>query len=455
MKTGKLAKLVIAIAAVGVAIILLVGRGRDEREEASGKKKLPTVLVETVRKETISRVLDLTGDVVAATSVVIAATVEGPISYCPWREGDKVETAADKPVKLIEINRELYRAEVAAAEAALEVARAKLADMQAGTRPEEVAKAQEAVRQFEESAIFAKNDLERITKLVESGALSGEALEKARVAHVAEQTRLAAARRHLEMLEAGFTKTAIAVQEAAVKEAQAKLALAKARLHECIIFAPFSGTITRVHVRAGDMAAVKAPLLEMADMSSLVIRVAIPEAYATAVHEGTTAKATIDSLPGKLFPAKVVRVYPELDRRMRTRTIELTIAGEAALAPGMFARVSLALETVADAIVVPREAVLVTPAGGKTAFAVEDGKVSQRKITVGIEAGEKVQVLSGLKPGEKVVVRGNEKLKDGMAVHISEGGKGSQGKDAEKGPSKQPGKAPADAPMTSGKKQEQ
>jgi hypothetical protein len=61
-------------------------------------------------------VLELTGETVAVESVVISATVEGPISYCPWREGDAVETSPEKPARLIEINRELYRAEVNAAE---------------------------------------------------------------------------------------------------------------------------------------------------------------------------------------------------------------------------------------------------------------------------------------------------------------------------------------------------
>jgi multidrug efflux pump subunit AcrA (membrane-fusion protein) len=401
--------------------------GKDDGMAGAAKKKVPTVVVEAVRKEPISRLLELTGETVAVQSVVISATVEGPISYCPWLEGDTVETSSDKPAKLVEINRELYRAEVNAADAALEVARAKLADLKAGTRPEEIAKAQEAVRQLEESTTFARNDLDRITKLVESGSLPGEALEKARVEHVGELSKLSSAKRHLEMLEAGYTKTVIAMQDAAVKESQAKLDLAKARLNECVIFAPFSGTITRVHVRAGDMAAAKAPLLEMADMATLVIRVAVPEAYASAVHEGMAARVSLDSLPGKKFTAEVARVYPELDRRMRTRTVELKLAEPAGLAPGMFARVSLVLESVENAVTVPQQSILLTPAGGQVAFVVADGKAAVRKVKTGIEQAGRVEVLTGLEPGEKVVVTGHEKLKDGMEVRVAQPGKGKPG----------------------------
>jgi multidrug efflux pump subunit AcrA (membrane-fusion protein) len=415
------------VAATTLALLFgslgLVGcEGKTDGKEPQAPKRIPTVAVEAVRTEPISRLLELTGETVAVESVVISATVEGPISYCPWREGDRVETSPEKPTRLIEINRQLYRAEVNAAEAAVEVARAKLADIQAGTRPEEIAKAQESVRQLEEAAAFARTDYDRTAKLVESGSLPGETLEKSRVGHTGEQARLAAARRHLEMLEAGYTKTAIAVQEATVKEATAKLDLAKARLSECVISAPFSGTITRVHVRAGDMAAVKAPLLEMADLSSLVIRVAVPEVHASRVHEGMTARVMLDSFSGRAFAARVARAYPELDRRMRTRTVELVLDEPAKLMPGMFARVRLVLDSVADALTIPQQAVIVTPAGGQVAYVVADGKAVQRKVKVGIEQTGRVQVLAGLEPGEKAVVTGQERLKDGMEVRVAEPG---------------------------------
>lgn len=407
---------------LGACLLTLAITGCRKGTDAKGSgapKKVPTVAVEAVRQEPILQLLELTGETVAVESVVVSATVEGPISYCPWREGDRVETSSEKPARLIEINRELYRAEVSAAEAALEVARAKLIDLQAGTRPEEISKAEETVRQLEESASFAKNDLDRITKLVDSGSMPGEALEKARVEHIAELSKLSSAKRQLEMLQAGYTKTAIAVQEAVVKESQTKLDLAEARLSECVIFAPFSGTITRVYVRRGDMAAAKAPLLEMADLSSLVIRVAVPEARASAMRTDMKAQVSLDSLAGKTFGAKVTRVYPELDRRMRTRTVELVLDEPANLAPGMFARVRLVLESVADAVTIPQQAIAMTPAGGQVAYVVADGKVAMRKVKTGIEQAGRVQIVTGLKPGEQVVVTGHERLKDGAEVRIA------------------------------------
>jgi multidrug efflux pump subunit AcrA (membrane-fusion protein) len=402
-------------------------------ESAQPQKKSPLVTVETVATGEIVRSLDLTAEVVPIEVVQIGSMVEGPISFFPWREGDCIEAGQ----KLVEIDREMYRAEVKAAEAALSVAQAKLNDMRAGTRPEEIEKARESVREIEQSAEFERADLERVAELVETGALPGEDADVARVKQTAAQAKLNAARKQLEMLESGFTRTEVAVQNALVEEAAAKLELAKARLDECTIAAPFAGTITKVFVRQGDTAAVKTPLLEMADLNSLVIRCEVPETSASAVREGMNARVSLDALPGKDLSGEIVRVFPELDPRMRTRTIELVIQNDVELAPGMFGRVRLTLERIPDAVTVPVEAVVLTPSGTRVVFVVADGKAAQRKVEIGIEESGRMQIRSGLDPGAKVIVSGQERLKDGAAIRLpappGEGqpkGKGGRGRPA-------------------------
>jgi len=385
------------------------------------QKKAPLVFVEAVAKGEMVRSVDLTADVVPIDTVQISCTVEGPISFCPWREGDSVR----KGEKVIEIDREVYRNEVKAAEAALAVARAKLEDMKAGTRPEEIEKARQNVRDAEQSAEFEKTDFERIAKLVESGALKGEDLEKARVRLVSAEAKLNSARKQLEMLEAGFTPTQIAVQEAVVKEAEARLELARARLQECVIVSPINGTVMKVFVRPGNVASVKTPLIEIADLSTLVLRCAVPEIYASKVRQEMAAQVWLDAIPGKMFMAEVTRIYPEMDRRTRTLTIELSIKEQVALSPGMFGRVRLILESIKDAINVPLQSIVITPSGSSVAFVVVDGKAVQRKVKTGIEDGKRIQILDGLEPGEKVVVSGQEKLKDGVEVRVAEPGKGA------------------------------
>lgn len=396
--------------AVSIGVVLMSaawllatgGCGRPAGGVSVGQKKAPLVRVAIAEQASISRTLEVTGNVVAVNRVALYPTVEGPVVFCPWREGDRVQ----KGEKLVEIDRATYRAELNAAEA-------KLEDLRAGTRPEEIAKAAETVKQLEQSAAFAKADLARIKTLVESGALPGEALDKARVEQVNQATRLASAKEQLEMLKAGPTQTQLAAQQALVN-------IAAARLSECVISAPFDGSVARVYVRPGDLASSKSPMVELIDLSSLVIRFAVPEVYAALVGEGTEASVKFDAHPGKTFRAQVVRAYPELDGRMRTRTVEAAVEEAPALVPGMFARLTVTLETVPDAVVVPAEAVLVTSQVGRVAYVVEGDKAVQRKLRLGIEERSRVQVLDGIQPGEKVVVAGAEKLKDGAAVRLLE-----------------------------------
>lgn len=410
--------------------LFVAGCGREEASNAAPVvKKSPLVSVEPVTAGEMSRIIELTAEVAPLESIQVSSTVEGPICYFPWREGDQVEAGQ----KLVEIDREVYRAEVNAAEAALAVAQAKLDDLNAGTRPEEVDKARESVREAEQSAEYERSDAGRIAQLVETGALAGEEREKARVKLTAAEAKLQAARRQLDMLEAGFTRTVIAVQDAVVKESAAKLELARAKLQETILAAPFVGTVTKVYVRQGDMAAIKAPLLEMADLSSLVVRCAVPEVNSAEVRAGMKAQVTLDAAPGEVFQGEVARVYPELDPRMRTRTIELSLQDNGKMAPGMFGRARILLETVPDAVSVPVQAVISTPAGQQVAFVAVEGKALQRKVETGLEAGGRVQIISGLKPGEQVIVSGQEKLKDGAEVRLPQpkakpgGGPGSVG----------------------------
>jgi multidrug efflux pump subunit AcrA (membrane-fusion protein) len=362
--------------------------------------------------------LEITGEVVASNSVQIRAMNEGPLAFCPWREGDRVE----KGQKVIEIDRPTYRGEVDAAQATLAVTERKLADLKAGTRPEEIRAAREAVRKLEECHAFAKTDMDRIEVLVKDGALPGEAVEKARVNYAKCNGDLMSAREQVAKLEAGPTATQIAVQQALVKEAREKLNLARARLEECVVRAPFTGLITRVYVRPGDVVAAKTPLLDIMDPSSLVVRFSVPEWAASAVRNGAEAKVALDAIPGKTYAAEVVRVYPQLEAGTRTRISEVKLSdtGDGDVVPGMFARVSLAVKTVENAIMVPESAVLKQSDGKKAVFVIADGKASIRGVTVGTEQRGRVQILSGLQSGESVVVAGGDNLKDGMPVRVAE-----------------------------------
>lgn len=397
----------------------IIGSGcGSDSENARPKKKKgdgpQQVEVEDARKGDIARTLKVTGEVVATNTVVIAATKEGPVSYCPWREGDRVEAGE----KLVEIDRQVHRAEVRQAESALEVARAKLADLEAGPRSEEIDQARTNVRRWEATLEEARTAYERQQQLQTKDFTSEQSVDQAREKMEVAKAELANAQERLRMLEAGPTSSEIAVQEANVEEAQAKLELARAHLEECLIEAPFDGTITQVHVRPGDLATPRSPLIEMFDHNSLVVRFSVAEAYAAAVHPDLTVEARLDAVPEETFRGEVLRVYPQLDASMRTRTVEAKLEESERLMPHQFARITLEFESATDAVIVPAEALHEKQDDKRVAFVAEDGKASRRTVQTGIEQDQRVQITKGIKADERVVVTGGEGLKDGDRVSV-------------------------------------
>jgi membrane fusion protein (multidrug efflux system) len=251
----------------------------------------------------------------------------------------------------------------------------------------------------------------------------------------AAAAQVTAASESLKEQQAELNRMKILVQSGAVPGSQldtarakyegARALLAKAResAGDYSVAAPWDGVVSKVLVKDGDFVAPRAPLVEMYDPNSLVIRLAIPEAQSTLVFKGMPVKVQMDAYPGKTFEGKISLVYPDLDTRMRTRTAEMKLDYPVALIPGMFARLQVGLETATEAVVLPGDAVLVLPNGEKIAFILKDGKAQRRVVQTGLEAEGRVQIVSGIQPGETVITAGNEKLKDGMEVK-AQGGAG-------------------------------
>jgi len=382
--------LIIALAVLVAAVGGAIWRSRSGQSEQpspqnSAKQPKPLLVeVATVERGDIVQRLELSGEVVAGDSVV-----------------------------------EVHRAEVQAAEAALAVARAKLADLKAGTRPEAIDRAEANVRRWEATLTEARRSYERQKQLIADDFTSQQSVDQARERMDVAEAELAAAREALGMLKAGPTQTEIAVQESVEEEAAARLALAKAHLSENVITAPFDGVISAVHVRPGDLATPRSPLLEMYAPDSLVIRFSVPEAHSAAMRAGRRLRVTLDALVSKTFSAEVVRVYPQLDESMRTRTVEAKLT-EAA----------------------PAEAVLTAPDGERYVFAVDQGKARRHVLEIGIEQDQTVQVLSGLEPGQRIVVAGQAALRDGQAVRLP-------GQDSPGGGQSPGGQSPGDKPSKS------
>jgi membrane fusion protein (multidrug efflux system) len=144
----------------------------------------------------------------------------------------------------------------------------------------------------------------------------------------------------------------------------------------------------------------------------------VPERNAAEIHKGMEVSVLLDAYPAAAVLSRVARMYPYLDDRMRARTIEIEAPRYTDLLPGMFARLTLKLETIQDAIVVPIDAIVAAP-GGTIVFVVDGGIAVRRPVQTGTEEAGNIQIVSGLQAGEQVVTAGNDKLKDGVPVRVA------------------------------------
>jgi RND family efflux transporter MFP subunit len=163
------------------------------------------------------------------------------------------------------------------------------------------------------------------------------------------------------------------------------------------VVAPFAGVVTARYVRPRALVAAGDSLFRVTEPSPLLARVRVPETWADAIRVGDAA--TVAGVRGGSVPAQVLRTAPAIDAGSGTREVVLRLAAGARLLPGASVVVRLGAER-RSAVVVPREAV----GDDGYALVLEGGRTTVRPVTLGADAGEgRVEVVSGLVPGERVV----------------------------------------------------
>jgi RND family efflux transporter MFP subunit len=224
-------------------------------------------------------------------------------------------------------------------------------------------------------------------------------------------------RRVRQMVEGGLLpEEQLETARAALRRAEAQLAAAETGAQDHEVRAPWDAVVSRVWVADGDYVAPRSPLVDIYDPASLRARIAVPELDARFLTAGTEVRVTADAWPGSDLIGRVERVYPELEPSTRTLTAEVEIDADVPLLSGMFVRVEVPLETAMGAVAIPSEAVLVGSDGEPMAFVMKGRKAALRRLTLGVEADDLVQVVDGVALGETLIVRGQGGLRDGMSV---------------------------------------
>jgi membrane fusion protein (multidrug efflux system) len=203
--------------------------------------------------------------------------------------------------------------------------------------------------------------------------------------------------------------------------------LAELALSRTVVRAPFAGTILKRHVDAGATVSDGTPVYDLADLNPLYADVNVPERHVALLSAGQEVRLTADAGAG-VFAARIERIAPLVDPATGTVKVTVAVEGGGGLRPGAFVRVDIVTDTHADALVVPRSA-LVAEGRRWHVYRLGEGqeRVEQVEVTLGFEEGDRVEVLPAegsaedLAPGARVVVTGASALSDDARVRVVEG----------------------------------
>lgn len=256
------------------------------------------------------------------------------------------------------------------------------------------------------------------------------AVQQARAGLLAAKTNMEKARKDFERTEKLYASGDVAdveiegyrlayhAAEAGYQSAVAGARLAERQLADTRIASPIAGQVASRLVEVGEMVGPGREVANIIDISTMKVRLSIPEEEVHKLHAGQTAELRVDSHPGAVYRGTVHTVGAKSESQNgHTYPVEVLVQNTsgAVLRAGMFARVSIRTNVAKNVIVVDRNA-LVDHDGRPAVFIAKDGVAHLRPVTLGLQGTAHAQVVSGLTEGELVVSFGHKVLKDGAPV---------------------------------------
>ena len=412
------------------SLLVLAGCGGGTSElqafEESQANRVVSVPVTTVVARDFERTVTGTGSLRAEKKTRIAPSLSGRIVALPVDIGDVVR----KGDMLAQLRPIEFLHEVAGKEADLETAKARLADLMAWKRKEEVSALAASVDEARAAVERSRNDYKRKGELLGVGGIARSDFDRAAEEFHRAEASLEAAQARLKEATAGPTRQAIAIAQSEVKSAEADLAQARRELADSTIVAPYDAVVTGKFAEVGQEvnSMMTNDLLEISDISTLQAYFLITETLIPYLRVGTRGHIEVPST-GQIVPATVVAVNPAAEEMVRSFMIKAEVDNRGGmLRAGMFIRGTLGLDRQSGVPAVPAEALRYLISDGAGA-AVEnhnramlfvlgdDDTVHPTEVSMGLsDAAGFVQVLGGVTVGQRIVADGALPLMEGQRV---------------------------------------
>jgi RND family efflux transporter MFP subunit len=325
----------------------------------------------------------------------------------------------------LDAQRKAAQAQVDAAREKLKSDQAKLDQISAGPQDEEVQAAQDAVTQAEQQLALATQpvtaqDVEAQRALVNQAQ---QQLQKAQQPYTdfdlqQQQHVVAQAEAQLRARQNPYTDQDVQAAQAAVDQAQAALELAQLGVRETQVIAPVDGIVFDRQVSPGALVGPTSPIVTLIP-PALEVAINVEEAQLGNVWQGQHVALQVPAYPDQSFNGTVSAVAPAVDQKTRTASVRIQPQDDAGrLKPGMLAQVSIITATQNDALLVPREAIVGTPAANSAAtlITLDGGHAQRTTVQLGLVSDRLVQVSSGLSDGQVVAIGNANGLNTGDAV---------------------------------------
>lgn len=244
-----------------------------------------------------------------ATEADLGFQVPGRIDSIMVQEGDRVEAGQ----RLAVLDRRELSARREAASAQVAAQRARLAELERGFRPEEVAQAEAALRAATQRLADAERDRARTRNLFEGGAVSRQALDNQESAWNLAQAERDRLQQQVQLLRSGARPEQVTAQRAIVAQAEAALVQTEATLTQAVVLAPFAGSVTRRQREPGEVISAGLPVVSLANLGDRWVRIYVREDEVGRVRIGEKAEITVDAFPGKTYAGEVMFIAQEAE----------------------------------------------------------------------------------------------------------------------------------------------
>jgi HlyD family secretion protein len=397
-------------------------------------EKEPTVAVEIVpvEKKTIQHTVETDAVLFPLAQSAITPKINAPVQKFYVQRGSKVHQG--------ELLATLENKDLAAAaqdnKGAYDQAQAVYATTTGASLPEELQKAELDTNAAKQEMDAQEKVYKSRQDLFEQGALPRKELDQGLVDYTTARNQYEMAMKHLEALQKFGNAQGIKGAAGQLESAKGKYLGAEASLSYSEIRSPIDGVVTDRPLYPGEMASAGNPLLTVMDISRVIARAHIPQREVASLMLGDAASILVPGAPpdAKPYEGKITVISPALDPNSTTVEVWAEFKNpEQRLKPGTSVQLSIVASSIPDAVIIPADSILTAPDGTTSVMLVgADSRAHQKNVTVGVKQGDDVQIIEGLKDGDKIVAVGAYGLPDNTKIQATSAGTGKDAGDKTK-----------------------